>query len=134
MALMSARDARAADADADRTVRLAAPSLGAVVRIVAIVVACAVLLYLAWRLRDVLRLTVVSVFLALALEHVAKIREDVDAKRAEHDVDRAQRNAENAEDDATFAVEYAYAAIEEAEYAVLDAALARKKADELAAA
>jgi hypothetical protein len=67
-------------------------------------------------------------------EHVAKIREDVDAKRAEHDVDRAQRYAENAEDDATFAVEYAYAAIEEAEYAVLDAALARKKADELAAA
>jgi hypothetical protein len=43
-------------------------------------------------------------------EHVAKIREDVDAKRAEHDVDRAQRYAENAEDDATFAVEYAYAA------------------------
>jgi hypothetical protein len=67
-------------------------------------------------------------------EHVAKIREDVDAKRAEHDVDRAQRYAENAEDDATFAVDYAYAAIEEAEYAVLDAALARKKADELAAA
>jgi predicted PurR-regulated permease PerM len=67
MALVSAREARAADADADRTVRLAAPSLRAVVRIVAIVVACAVLLYLAWRLRDVLRLTVISVFLALAL-------------------------------------------------------------------
>src|SRR6478672_9872223 len=26
-------------------------------------------------------------------EHVAKIREDIDAKRAEHDVDRAQRRA-----------------------------------------
>jgi hypothetical protein len=64
-------------------------------------------------------------------EHVAKAREDIDAKRAEHDADRAQRYAENAEDDATFAVEYAYAAIEEAEYAVLDAALARKHADEL---
>ena len=49
-------------------------------------------------------------------------------------MDRAQRYAENAEDDATFAVEYAYAAIEEAQYAVLDTALARKKADELAAA
>ena len=64
-------------------------------------------------------------------EHVAKIREDIDAKRAEHDAERAQRYAENAEDDATFAVDYAYAAIEEAEYAVLDAALARKQADEL---
>jgi hypothetical protein len=43
-------------------------------------------------------------------EHVAKIRQDVDSKRAEHDVERAQRYAENAEDDATFAVDYAYAA------------------------
>ena len=53
--------------DADRPVRLAAPSLNAVVRIVAIVVACALFLYLAWRLRDVLRLVVISVFVALAL-------------------------------------------------------------------
>jgi hypothetical protein len=67
MALMSALDARTGDADADPTVRLAAPSLSAVARIVAIVVACAMLLYLAWRLRDVLRLVVISVFLALAL-------------------------------------------------------------------
>ena len=51
MALMSARDAGAADAD--QTVRLAAPSPRTVVRVVAIVVACAVLLYLVWRLRDV---------------------------------------------------------------------------------
>src|SRR5829696_2077301 len=67
MALMSARDAGAADADADQTVRLAGPSPRTVVRIVAIVVACAALLYLAWRLRDVLRLVVISVFVALAL-------------------------------------------------------------------
>ena len=67
MALTSARDAGAADADADQTVRLAAPSARTVVRVVAIVVACAVLLYLVWRLRDVLRLVVISVFLALAL-------------------------------------------------------------------
>jgi predicted PurR-regulated permease PerM len=69
MALMSASDGRAADAeaDADRTVRLAAPSLKAVLRIVAIIVASALFLYLAWRLRDVLRLVVISVFLALAL-------------------------------------------------------------------
>src|SRR4051794_1542525 len=62
---MSARGAR--DADADRRVHLAAPSPKAVVRIVAIVVACAVFLYLAWRLRDVLRLVVISLFVGLAL-------------------------------------------------------------------
>src|SRR4051794_41707456 len=67
MALLSAPHSRTGDADADPTVRLAAPSLRAVARIVAIVVACAVLLYLAWRLRDVLRLGVISLFLALAL-------------------------------------------------------------------
>src|SRR3954471_7471411 len=67
MALVSAPEGRTADPDADPTVRLAAPSLRAVARIVAVVVACAALLYLAWRLRDVLRLVVISVFLALAL-------------------------------------------------------------------
>jgi predicted PurR-regulated permease PerM len=67
MALMSALDARTGGADADPTVRLVAPSLRAVARIVAMLVACAVLLYLAWRVRDVLRLVVISVFLALAL-------------------------------------------------------------------
>jgi predicted PurR-regulated permease PerM len=51
----------------DRPVRLAAPSLKAVLRIIAIVVACALFLYLAWRMRDVLRLVVISVFVALAL-------------------------------------------------------------------
>jgi vacuolar-type H+-ATPase subunit I/STV1 len=66
-------------------------------------------------------------------EHISKIREDIDTKRAEHDVDRAQRHAERKEDDAAFAIEFAYAAIDEAEYAVLDAALARMEADELAA-
>jgi hypothetical protein len=67
-------------------------------------------------------------------EHVAKIREDMDAKRAEHDVDHAQRRAERRADDAVFAIDFAYAAIEEAEYAVLDAELARMEADELSAA
>ncbi len=37
-------------------------------------------------------------------EHVAKIREDIDAKRAEHDVDRAQHRAESKAEDAAFAV------------------------------
>ena len=67
-------------------------------------------------------------------EHIERIRTDMETRRAEHNLDRAQTNAYNAEDDAAFAVDYAYAAIEEAEYAVLDAALARKHADELAAA
>src|SRR5215218_1562528 len=67
MALMSARGTGHADADADQTVRLAAPSARTVLRVVAIVVACAMLLYLVWRLRDVLRLVVISLFLALAL-------------------------------------------------------------------
>ena len=66
MTLVSARE-QLPDVDADRPVRLAPPSLKGVVRIVAIVVACAIALYLAWRLRDVLRLIVISVFVALAL-------------------------------------------------------------------
>ena len=64
-------------------------------------------------------------------EHLAAIREDFDRKRAEHDAERAEVNADQAEADASFAVDYANAAIDEAEYAVLDAALARKEADEL---
>ena len=64
-------------------------------------------------------------------EHLAKIRDDIEAKRAEHDVDRAQRRAEMADDDAEFAISFAYAAVEEAEYAVLDATLARMEVDEL---
>ena len=47
--------------------------------------------------------------------HVAKIRDDIDTKRAEHDADRAEKIAEKREDDAAFAVQFAYAAIEEAE-------------------
>jgi hypothetical protein len=67
-------------------------------------------------------------------EHVAAMREDIEQRRAEHDVENAERSATNSEEDAAFAVNFAYAAIEEAEYAVLDAALARMKADELSAA
>ena len=67
-------------------------------------------------------------------EHVATVRQNVDSKKAEIDSDRAEANAENAEADALYAIDYAYAAIDEAEYAVLDAALARKEADERAAA
>jgi predicted PurR-regulated permease PerM len=49
------------------SVRLASPSLRSVVRIVAIVIGCALALYVTWLLRGVLRLVVVSVFVALAL-------------------------------------------------------------------
>jgi predicted PurR-regulated permease PerM len=60
-------------------VRLAAPSAGAVVRGVLIVTACALVLYLVWRVRVVVRLVAISLFLALALIPVidalaAKIR------------------------------------------------------------
>jgi predicted PurR-regulated permease PerM len=50
-----------------RTVRLAPPSFGGVVRLVAIVVVCGIALYLAWRVRGVIRLVGISLFLALAL-------------------------------------------------------------------
>ncbi len=46
--------------------RLATPTLGGVVRIVLIVVVCAIGLYLLWRVRTVIRLAGISVFLALA--------------------------------------------------------------------
>src|SRR5215208_6496101 len=54
--------------------------------------------------------------------HIAKVKDDIDSKRAEHDLARAQRNAESAEGDASFAIDFAYSAVVEAEYAVLDAA------------
>lgn len=47
--------------------RLAAPSLRGVLRIVLITVGCAIALYLVWRVRTVVRLAGISVFLALAL-------------------------------------------------------------------
>jgi hypothetical protein len=64
--------------------------------------------------------------------HIAKMREDIDAKKAKLGSDMAETRAEDAEDDALFAIDYAYATIEEAEYAVLDAIVARMDADELA--
>jgi predicted PurR-regulated permease PerM len=50
-----------------QTIRLAAPSLGGVVRILMIAVACGIALYLLWRIRGVVRLVGISLFLALAL-------------------------------------------------------------------
>ena len=48
-------------------VRLTAPSAGAVVRGVLILTACVLVLYLVWRVRVVVRLVAISLFLALAL-------------------------------------------------------------------
>jgi len=61
--------------------------------------------------------------------HVARIREDVEGKKAEMDAKKTLHRADNAEDDAVDAVAFAEAALEEAEYAVLNATLARMDAD-----
>ena len=67
-------------------------------------------------------------------EHVKRIRERIDAKKDKVDATFAENDAEWAEGDAIDAVDFASAAIEEAQYAVLDAVLARRKADIMAAA
>jgi predicted PurR-regulated permease PerM len=61
------RSASARPAGEAQVVRLAAPSLGGVVRIVLVVAASAVFLYLVWRVRVVIRLVAISLFVALAL-------------------------------------------------------------------
>ena len=66
--------------------------------------------------------------------HIKRIRERIAAKKASFDADRAESDAEWAEADAIDAVQFASAAIDEAHYAVLDAVLARKDADVMAAA
>jgi hypothetical protein len=66
--------------------------------------------------------------------HIAKVRSDVDRRKAQFDAANAADRADWAESDAILAVDYAYSAIEEAEYAVLDAILARREADETAMA
>ena len=50
-----------------QTVRIATPSLRGILRIVLIVIACGIGLYLAWRIRTVILLAVISLFLALAM-------------------------------------------------------------------
>jgi malate synthase len=66
-------------------------------------------------------------------QHIKRLRERIDAKKAAVDADAAESDAEWAEDDALDAVAFASAAIEEARYAVLDAVLTRKNADVKAA-
>src|SRR3954469_1193533 len=70
LAPLLSRRTVAAMPDRSATVRLAAPSLRAVVRLVAVVAACAVALYLVWRTRGVLRLTAIALFVALTLNPI----------------------------------------------------------------
>ena len=59
---------RSSDTGADPVrVRLAAPPLSGVLRIVLMIVATALALYLVWRLRSVIQLLAISLFFAFAL-------------------------------------------------------------------
>src|SRR3954447_4370992 len=51
-------------------IQLAAPSLRGVVRLVGILIACVLALYLLWAVRDVVRLVIIALFFALALNPV----------------------------------------------------------------
>jgi hypothetical protein len=64
---------------------------------------------------------------------VARVREDVEGKKEKHDVHMARVRADDAEGYASFSIDLAYSAVVEADYAALDAVLARKEADQLAA-
>ena len=64
-------------------------------------------------------------------EHISRVREDLEDKRAKHDVHVAQRRADDAEAYASFAADHSYSAIVEAEYSALDAVLARMDADQM---
>jgi hypothetical protein len=63
---------------------------------------------------------------------LSAMHEAVEQRRAERDVARAQHRADRAEQDAADAIDLALFMLDEAEYAVIDAALARADADELA--
>jgi hypothetical protein len=61
-----------------------------------------------------------------------ELRARVDKRQSEHEVHRAERHAAAAEEDAAAAVGLAAYFLNVAEYAVIDAALARMAADDLA--
>jgi hypothetical protein len=62
----------------------------------------------------------------------ASIRANVEERRSERDLKRAEHRADVAEQDAVDAVEFALYVLDQAEYAVVEAALARADADDLA--
>lgn len=63
-----------------------------------------------------------------------EVRARVDKRQSEHELHRALRTADAAEEDAAAAIEVAAYFLNVAEYTVIDAALARMAADDLAAA
>ena len=67
-------------------------------------------------------------------KHLKRIRERADTKKAEMDAGLAENDAKWAEADAYDAVTFAESAAEEAKYAVLDAVMARRRADAMSAA
>jgi predicted PurR-regulated permease PerM len=73
---LSNLDAVRPSASEAATVRLAAPSLRGVVRIILVLVACFIALYLAWRLRTVIQLMAISLFLALTLMPIVDAVDD----------------------------------------------------------
>ena len=77
MSVAASRQRAPAAAGEAPPLRLSAPSLKGVVRMVAIVVVCAAGLYLTWQLRDVVRLVVIALFVALTL---APVVDAVDAR------------------------------------------------------
>jgi hypothetical protein len=62
-------------------------------------------------------------------DHVAQVRQRIDARKSSHKAKVAERDAEDAENYAEFTIDVAYSAIAEAEYAALDAALYRMEAN-----
>ena len=67
---LPAPDPEPLDIGGNARFELVDPSFRGVVRLIAIVVACAIALYLLWRLRAVVRLEAIALFLALALNPV----------------------------------------------------------------
>jgi hypothetical protein len=78
-----------------------------------------------------------------AKAHWSKLRDSVDAhfadqrtaaaeRKAERDLKRAERRADAAEQDASDAIDFAMNVLDQTEYAIVDAALARADADDLA--
>jgi hypothetical protein len=62
------------------------------------------------------------------------IQAEADERRTERGIKKAERHADIAEQDAADAIDLALHVLEQAEYAVVDAALARADADDLALA
>jgi len=66
-------------------------------------------------------------------DHFAVVRDNAVQHHVEHDRRRAEHHADIAEQDAAVAVDFARYALEQSDYAVIEAAIARADADELAA-